>query len=326
MTFVVEEKGNKKMKNNTVTQKDIDRLMKGAEVNVCTAFDKCTVVTVRLENGFVITESSACVDPANYDAKLGVDICLERIKNKLWELEGYCLQKKLYEEQESEGSYLGNWAENEIRIACERERAGAPEDEWDYGVACYESAYKAFKSLMNDGHSGMSIGFTKNILNRLIDGKPLTPIEDVPEVWDERGAYKEGVLEHYQCKRMSSLFKDVYHDGTVKYSDIGRHYCVDTNKSYTYYSGLVNRIIEEMYPITMPYMPPTKPMAVYAEDFLVDPKNGDFDTVGIFYILHPNGERTEINRFFKDGEDDWIEISIDEYQQRKSISTERKDD
>ena len=78
---------------------------------------------------------------------------------------------------------MKEWAEREIRIACERERGNKPEDEWDYGVACYESAFKAFQSLLEDGHSGFSLGLTQNILNRLIDGKPLTPIEDVPEIW-----------------------------------------------------------------------------------------------------------------------------------------------
>lgn len=73
---------------------------------------------------------------------------------------------------------LLEWAKKEVEIASKRERGNNPEDKWDYGVACYESALKAFESLLGDGHSGMSIGFTKNILNRLIDGKPLTPIED----------------------------------------------------------------------------------------------------------------------------------------------------
>lgn len=80
---------------NTVTQEDIDKILEGAEAEVRTAFDKCTIVTVKLKNGFILTESSACVDPVNYDAKIGYEICLERIKNKLWELEGYRLQCKL---------------------------------------------------------------------------------------------------------------------------------------------------------------------------------------------------------------------------------------
>ena len=69
---------------------------------------------------------------------------------------------------------LLDWAKNEIEIACKKERGSAPNNEWDYGCACYESALKAFECLCEHGHSGMSIGITKNILNRLIDGKCLT--------------------------------------------------------------------------------------------------------------------------------------------------------
>lgn len=57
------------------------------------------------------------------------------------------------------------WAKREVEIACKRENPDKKEGEFDYGCACYESALKAFESLCEDGHSGMSIGFTKNILN-----------------------------------------------------------------------------------------------------------------------------------------------------------------
>ncbi len=33
-----------------------------------------------------------------------------------------------------EKSNMELWAEEEIRIACKRERGNAPEGEWDYGV------------------------------------------------------------------------------------------------------------------------------------------------------------------------------------------------
>ena len=84
--------------SNTVTYEQIKELMERATIHVETIFGKCTIVTVQLENGFVLTESSACVDPANYDQEIGASICLERIKNKLWELEGYRLQCRLREE------------------------------------------------------------------------------------------------------------------------------------------------------------------------------------------------------------------------------------
>ena len=87
------------MSNIKVTQAEIDLLLNSADVQVRTEFGKCTVVTVRLRNGFILTESSACVDPANYDVELGKKLCFQHIENRLWELEGYALQKRTDEER-----------------------------------------------------------------------------------------------------------------------------------------------------------------------------------------------------------------------------------
>ena len=80
-----------------------------------------------------------------------------------------------------------DWAKKEIEIAINREKTSAEQEGdhefLDYTIACYESALKALKSLYEDEHSGMSIMITKRFLSRLIDGKPLTPIEDTPDVW-----------------------------------------------------------------------------------------------------------------------------------------------
>ena len=53
---------------------------------------KTTVVRAALKNGFEIVESSSCVSAENYDEKLGEEICMERIRNKIWELLGFLLQ------------------------------------------------------------------------------------------------------------------------------------------------------------------------------------------------------------------------------------------
>ncbi len=217
-----------------------------------------------------------------------------------------------------------SWAEREIEIACKRERgeSGTKDGEWDYGCACYESALKAYKSLCEDGHSGFSIGMTKYILNRLIEHKPLTPIEDTEDVWDHISGV-DGDSEvigysQYQCKRMSSLFKYVYPNGTVKYRDVDRCHGVNLdNPNAAYHSGLIDRIMEELYPICMPYFPENKSFKVICEEFLTDRKNGDFDTVGMLYAIIPDGTRVELNRYFKEGEDDFIEIASEEYEQRR---------
>lgn len=212
---------------------------------------------------------------------------------------------------------MTDWAENEVKIACERERAESktPEGEWDYGCACYESALKAYKCLMEDGHSGMSFSITRQILNRLMKGQPLTPIEDTDDVWgcliDGEDGFKE-----YQCKRMSSLFKKVYPDGTVRYTDNDRYYAVYSDSPDTSWSnGLVRDIIDEMFPITMPYIP-GNPIKVVCEEFLVDPKNGDYDTIGVLYAMK-DGEKIEINRFFAERGREMVEIQKSEYVIRK---------
>lgn len=84
---------------NTVTKEQINALLESAEISVETKFDKVTVVVCKLKNGFVITEASGAVDPANYSEKIGKEVCMTRIENKLWELEGYCLQKRLAGEE-----------------------------------------------------------------------------------------------------------------------------------------------------------------------------------------------------------------------------------
>lgn len=215
-----------------------------------------------------------------------------------------------------------NWAEKEIELACEKERKNGEKEEWDYGCACYESALKAYKSLTEDGHSGFSIMITKDILNRLIDGKPLTPIIDTDDIWNEVGGY-EDECKHYQCTRMSSLFKKVYDDGTTQYSDTERIRCINVVNNIGYYSGFVAEIINEMYPIQMPYCP-KEPIKVFCAEWLTDRQNGDFDTIGILYIQHPNEKSVSVKRFFKESESGWEEISIHEYKKRVDMHFKRE--
>lgn len=84
-------------KKNTVTQEHVENIFQNTTLDYATTFGKCTVLTAQLPNGFIIVESSACVDPANFDEAIGANICNERVKNKIWELEGYKLQSELGE-------------------------------------------------------------------------------------------------------------------------------------------------------------------------------------------------------------------------------------
>jgi hypothetical protein len=76
--------------NNTITQDNVDSFVK--EVHAETIGEKTTIVRVVLVNGYEIIETSSCVDVRNYDFYLGKEICLDRIKSKIWELLGFLLQ------------------------------------------------------------------------------------------------------------------------------------------------------------------------------------------------------------------------------------------
>ncbi|QNM12767.1 MULTISPECIES: Gp49 family protein [Bacillota] len=62
------------------------------EKHVSTLGDRTTLVRCVLVNGFEIVESSACVDPLNYNERMGTEICMEKIKDKIWYLLGFLLQ------------------------------------------------------------------------------------------------------------------------------------------------------------------------------------------------------------------------------------------
>lgn len=219
---------------------------------------------------------------------------------------------------------MTDWARREVEIACKREAPDRKDGEWDYGCACYESALKAYLSLMEDEHSGASFMFTAGILKRLLEAKPLSPIEDVPEVWNEVSHNEDGSKD-FQCRRMSSLFKHVLSDGTVKYSDVRRYYCEDMETGCTYTSGLEGNLLNELHPIKMPYYPPLGYYIFTTVELLTDPKNGDFDTKGIFLLKHPDGTEETINRCFAEADDGWREITYVEFIERVEADRYRRE-
>lgn len=84
-----------------VTPAQIDALM--ADVTFHTHVipgTTTTVATAIMSNGFTLaTAFSACADPANFDAEIGVEIAVSKARvtarDKLWELEGYALKKEI---------------------------------------------------------------------------------------------------------------------------------------------------------------------------------------------------------------------------------------
>jgi hypothetical protein len=87
------------MSDIKVTQEQVDNFIWRTEV--MTIGEKTTLVHATLQNGFTITKTSSCVDPENYDEKIGAEICMEHIKNDIWYLLGFLLQQREYEKNKA---------------------------------------------------------------------------------------------------------------------------------------------------------------------------------------------------------------------------------
>jgi len=86
--------------NNTVTKEIVESRIVEKEVKTVELVGKKhTLVAVKLKNGFTIIETTTCVSSENYSEEIGAEMCMERITNKIWMLEGYLLQEKLSEVQ-----------------------------------------------------------------------------------------------------------------------------------------------------------------------------------------------------------------------------------
>lgn len=63
-----------------------------------------TICTIRMVNGFTVIGYSACVDPENFNKDTGEELAYDNAFEKLWELEGYLLAERRYQQTIKEGS------------------------------------------------------------------------------------------------------------------------------------------------------------------------------------------------------------------------------
>ena len=194
---------------------------------------------------------------------------------------------------------MTEWAKKEVELFKEKQD--------DYGKLYADSALKSFLSLVEDGHSGLSIKITQNLLNRLINGQPLQPIEDKDFVQDpnmpqdsEEYLKENNLKSEIQCPRMPSLFRYEHLDGKIEYHDVNRAYCFNIDNPHITYTSHLCKIIDELYPITMPYYPSVNKYKIAVENRLHDKSLGDYDLIRIVYIIKPNSEKEIINRCYQE--------------------------
>lgn len=235
----------------------------------------------------------------------------------------------------SKNKELKNWARREVDLVKTGERLDLDPQLNDH----YEAAYQTFCNFVDYTSDLKSPGAVKAILLQLLNKEPLTPIEDGEDDWVLVRGYTpasgtdDSPWEIYGHKRRSTLFKRVIYNretglvDRVDLSDYERCVCIDIGDPNNMYSGGIGQVIlDEMIPVTMPYMPLGK-IKIFTEGFKYDDKfEGDCDTKAVLYFRMPDGEIKKVKRFFKQEHTmkEPIEITEDEYFARKCKVVNKK--
>lgn len=203
----------------------------------------------------------------------------------------------------------------EVEYAIECERKGAIEENdytfLDYVVECYRSALRAYETMAADGHSGMSWSLTRQILNRLMEGKPLKGLNsypDRPEEWGERSHWTVGDGAMLSNIRYPALSYRVNASGKAIYHDTDRWvFEAPDCPNIPWHNGFLSNYLDEKFPIQFPYCPVT--IHVRVEDILTDPAHGDFDAMRIIDFADPEtGRKVCVNAYFEEVDGKWQEI------------------
>lgn len=212
-----------------------------------------------------------------------------------------------------------DWARREVSLIRDIEKRRLECWEFEEVAECYDAALEAFESLLQPRPMYLDMDTTKNILNRLLNYKPLSPIEDIDDEWEDAVVIRESSGKQqvrYIHKRMESLYKYINANGSVGFIDLSQFQFVSLDSSALYPCDFLREVVGKMYPISMPYTPMDGPITVYVQQFLVDQRNKDFDTMMILYVVKPDGVRYDVNRYFRKGKGPWFEIGSNEYIKR----------
>lgn len=74
-----------KVENVSIIEEEVDKLVKEGTISVLTMPNGVTTyVELELASGFKIIETSTCSSKEIYDENIGIEICMGKIKDKLW--------------------------------------------------------------------------------------------------------------------------------------------------------------------------------------------------------------------------------------------------
>ena len=122
-------------------------------------------------------------------------------------------------------------AQDELKLAgYDNTEEGCNSQEHGYTNMCAKAAYELVELLSKQGHSGMSVGITLSLFNKLAKWDVLTPITNNPNEWGECSI--DGCIQNI---RKPSCFSD---DNLKTYYDID----ADENYDIVIENGIKNKI------------------------------------------------------------------------------------
>ena len=84
-----------------ILARDVCKRDNGVEIfDAPASLQTLTFCVLTLENGFTVTGESACASPENFDAEIGCKIAFQNAREKIWQLEGYLLKERLYQQHQ----------------------------------------------------------------------------------------------------------------------------------------------------------------------------------------------------------------------------------
>lgn len=81
-----------------VTQQQIEGRIKDTAYDV---IETTTICRIKLDNGYQVIGTSACVDPVNYDKAIGEKIAYDNAFRQLWPLFGFLLAESRFQPGEA---------------------------------------------------------------------------------------------------------------------------------------------------------------------------------------------------------------------------------
>lgn len=90
----------------------------------------------------------------------------------------------------------------------ELQRNGLFDKDSDYDGMIGESVLELVQTFAKQGHSGFSAGLTLHIFNKVASYKPLGPINNNPDEWNEITDFPIEGKPLHQSKRSPSVFSD----------------------------------------------------------------------------------------------------------------------